>query len=153
VVASAASGREPKSGGPGKPSVIRLPAHSATMADCCRIQELILGAKPSGAVPLTIGMLEIISTVELSVTAVYTATDDAGSAPSISVKQIAAKPALSGWPSAARRSCSREVENLEQLRGLLLAPAGYFAGSQRSVGRNFGESGTRRPISTRKSRC
>ena len=92
VVAGAASGREPKFGGPGKPDVVRLPAHSATMVDCCRIQELILGAKPSGEVPLTIGMLEIVSTAELSVTAVYTATNGNGSSPSIDVNQIAPRP-------------------------------------------------------------
>ena len=91
VVAGAALGREPKFGGPGKADVIRLPAHSATMADCCRIQELILGAKPSGPVPLTIGVLEIVSTVDLSVTAVYTASGVAGSSPSIQVNQITAK--------------------------------------------------------------
>lgn len=91
VVAGAASGREPKFNGPGKADVIRLPAHSATMADCCRIQELILGAKPAGSLPLTIGMMEIVSTVELSVTAVYTATDGAGGTPSIEVNQIAPK--------------------------------------------------------------
>jgi hypothetical protein len=91
VLAGAASGREPKFNGPGKPDIIRLPGHSATMDDCCRITELLLGAPPAGPVPLTLGILEIISTVELSVTAVYTATDGNGSAPSIDVQQIAAK--------------------------------------------------------------
>jgi hypothetical protein len=96
VVAGAVTGREPKFNGPGKPDAIRLPAHSATMADCCRIQELILGAKPSGAVPLTIGILEIVSTADLSVTAVYTATDRAGSSPSIDVNQIPARLLTAG---------------------------------------------------------
>ena len=91
VVAGAVSGREPKFTGPGKPDIIRLPGHSVTMDDCCRIQELVLGAPPSGPVPLTVGILEVISTVELSVTAVYTATDGGGGAPSIEVKQIDAK--------------------------------------------------------------
>jgi hypothetical protein len=91
VVAGAVSGREPKFNGPGKPDIIRLPGHSATMDDCCRIQELVLGAPPSGPIPLTVGILEVISTVELSVTAVYTATDGGGGAPSIEVKQIGAK--------------------------------------------------------------
>ncbi len=88
VLAGAVSGREPKFNGPGKPDIIRLPAHSATMDDCCRLLEMLLGAPPSEPVPLTSGILEIISTVELSVTAVYTATDGGGGAPSIDVNQI-----------------------------------------------------------------
>lgn len=93
VLAGAVSGREPKFQGPaGRPDFIRLPAHSATMDDCCRILELLLSAPPSGTVPLTLGILEILSTVELNVTAVYTATDGSGGAPSIDVKQISAKP-------------------------------------------------------------
>jgi hypothetical protein len=87
VLAGAATGRSPKVKGPAASELIRLPAHSATMDDCCRIVEMLLGASPSGSVPLTIGILEILSTVELSVTAVYTAT--AGNcAPSIDVEQI-----------------------------------------------------------------
>ena len=91
VLAGAVSGREPKFKGPATKELIRLPAHTATMDDCCRLLELLLGAPPSGPVPLTIGILEIISSVELSVTAVYTATDGSGSAPSIDVKQVGAK--------------------------------------------------------------
>jgi hypothetical protein len=60
------------------------------MDDCCRLLELLLGAPPAGRVPLTSGILEIVSTVELSVTAVYTATDEGG-VPSIDVKQIGAR--------------------------------------------------------------
>lgn len=92
VLAGAVSGREPRTQGPaGRPDLIRLPAHAATMDDCCRILDLLLGAQPSGAVPLTLGILEILSNVELSITAVYTATDGSGAAPSIDVQQIAAK--------------------------------------------------------------
>lgn len=91
VLAGAVSGREPKFKQPATSEIIRLPAHTATMDDCCRLLELLLGAPPAGPVPLTIGILEIISTVELSVTAVYTATDGGGGAPSIDVKQIDAK--------------------------------------------------------------
>jgi hypothetical protein len=61
------------------------------MDDCCRLLEQLLGARPSGPVPLTVGILEIASTVELSVTAVYTAAAASGGAPSIDVKQIDAK--------------------------------------------------------------
>ena len=88
VVAGAVSGREPKFRGPAANDIIRLPEHSATMDDCCRILELLLGAPTSGPVPLTIGILEVISTVQLNITAVYTATGAGGGAPSIVVNQI-----------------------------------------------------------------
>ena len=57
------------------------------MDDCCRILELLLGASPAAPLPLTQGILEILTTVQLEVTAVYTATSG-GSAPSIEVKQF-----------------------------------------------------------------
>jgi hypothetical protein len=87
-LAGAVSGREPKFKQPAFTEVLRLPAQSATMDDCCRILEVLLGAPPSGQVSLTLGILEIISTVELTVTALYTASNGAGSAPSIDVEQI-----------------------------------------------------------------
>jgi hypothetical protein len=71
-----------------KLDVMRLPAHSATLYDCCRVLELLLGAPPAGPTPMTIGILEVISTVELAVTAVYTASGTAGGAPSLDVVQI-----------------------------------------------------------------
>jgi hypothetical protein len=70
VLAGAAVGREPQAAKPVSTEIIRLPAHSATMDDCCRILEMALGAPPAGLVPITIGILEIISTAELAVTAV-----------------------------------------------------------------------------------
>jgi hypothetical protein len=88
VLAGAAAGREPKVKGPVATEIIRLPAHSATMDDCCRILEMTLGAPPAGPVPITIGILEILSTAELAVTAVYTASSGSGGAPSIDVQQI-----------------------------------------------------------------
>jgi len=91
VLAGAVTGREPRFKEPTTLELIRLPAHNATMDDCCRLTELLLGAPPAGPVPLTLGILEIISTVELSVTAVYTATGGGGGAPSIEVNQIEAK--------------------------------------------------------------
>jgi Trypsin-like peptidase domain/von Willebrand factor type A domain len=91
VLAGVVSGREPNFKAPATLEAIRLPAHNATMDDCCRLLELLLGAPPAGPVPLTVGILEIISTMELSVTAVYTAADGCGGAPSIDVKQIGAK--------------------------------------------------------------
>lgn len=91
VLAGAAIGREPNVKPPTAQDIIRLPAHSATMDDCCRLVELLLGAPAAGPMPLTQGILEIVSTVELSVTAVYTATSGSGSAPAIEVKQIATR--------------------------------------------------------------
>ncbi len=88
TLVGATSHREPDYKRSAKVDAIRLPAHSATMDDCCRILELLLGAPPSGQVPITIGIMELISTVELAVTAVYTASSGAGSAPSIDVVQF-----------------------------------------------------------------
>ena len=91
VLAGAAIAREPNFKGPATTEIIRLAAHSATMDDCCRLQQLLFGAPAAGPMPLTIGILEIVSTVDLAVTAVYTASDCDGGAPSIDVQQIAAK--------------------------------------------------------------
>jgi hypothetical protein len=88
VLAGAAAGREPRVAKPVSTEIIRVPGHSATMDDCCRILELALGAPPAGPVPITIGILEIISNAELAVTAVYTASAGNGGAPSIDVEQI-----------------------------------------------------------------
>jgi hypothetical protein len=88
TLVGAASAREPARQGVAKLDVMRLPAHAATMVDCCRVLELLLGAPPAGPTPITIGILEVISTVELAVTAVYTASSTAGSAPSLDVVQI-----------------------------------------------------------------
>jgi hypothetical protein len=88
VLAGVASGRWPKVGKAFKVEALRLPAHSATMSDCCHLLPLLLGAAPVGKAPLTIGMLEILSTAELSITGVYTATGEPGSAPAIEVVQV-----------------------------------------------------------------
>jgi hypothetical protein len=69
VLAGAALGREPKIGASRAEDSITLPPHTATMDDCCRITELLFGA-PVDA--LTVGVLEIIATRDVSVTAVYT---------------------------------------------------------------------------------
>ncbi len=87
VLAGSVVGREPNFKTPVANEAIRLPGHSATMDDCCRILEMTLGAPPVGAVPLTIGILEILSLEQLSVTAVYTASSGNG-APSIDVQQV-----------------------------------------------------------------
>jgi hypothetical protein len=69
VLAGAPLGREPKIGTSRAEDRIELPPHTATMDDCCRITELLFGA-PVDA--LTIGILEIIATRDVSITAVYT---------------------------------------------------------------------------------
>ncbi len=69
---------------------IGLKPNSATMDDCCRISRLLdlsLGS-------ITIGFLEIISTQELNVTAVYTLTDESTRAVSLDVETIAGKRKL-----------------------------------------------------------
>jgi hypothetical protein len=101
VLAGSVRGREPKVAEVMATDKILLPAHGATMDDCCRLVELVLGGKPSGTLPLSIGILEITSPVELSVMAVYTATDLAGSSTSIDVETIA--PRLSRLAGATGR--------------------------------------------------
>lgn len=75
VMAGAAVGREPRVAKQRVVDRIRLPGDSSTMDDCCRITELLLGAPTKSPMPLTIGFMEIVSNVELNVTAVYTASD------------------------------------------------------------------------------
>ena len=67
---------------------VKLPPLGATMDDCCRIAELLLGAPPSGDTGLTIAILTILSLVELSVSAVYTANPLSGDGISIDVEYI-----------------------------------------------------------------
>lgn len=92
VFAGAAAGREPGTVKARASDRITLEPYSATMDDCCRISELLLGAPAQGRAPLSIGFLEIVSPVALSVTAVYTASAAEGGPVSIDVQQIAARP-------------------------------------------------------------
>ncbi len=85
VLNGEAIGREPRFAKDIVPDRIVLPPLTATMDDCCRLAEL-LKQKPVG--PLTIGFLEIVSSVPLTVTAVYTATGLRDDAVSIDVEQI-----------------------------------------------------------------
>jgi len=84
--------REPNVADPATPGraieAVTLPPLGATMDDCCRIAELLLGAPPSGDTGLTIAILTIVSLVELSVSAVYTATPLSGDGISIDVEYI-----------------------------------------------------------------
>ena len=91
VFAGAPQGREPKFASIKARDKMVLPPNSATMDDCCRIVEMLLDSAPSAKFPLNIGFLEILSTVELKVTAVYTATDLESHSISIDVEQIEAK--------------------------------------------------------------
>ncbi len=88
VFAGAALGREPRVVKRRLGDRIKLPADSATMDDCCRITEMLLGAPSTAPMPLTIGFMEIVSNVELNVTAVYTATDLKSNGLSIDVENV-----------------------------------------------------------------
>jgi hypothetical protein len=76
VLGGAAAGREPATAGARTEDKLTLPRQTATMLDCCRISELLFGGESSGERPLTIGFLELTSTANLSVTAVYTTSGD-----------------------------------------------------------------------------
>jgi hypothetical protein len=69
VLAGAPVGREPRVAKARAEDAVKLPPHTATMDDCCRITELLFGAPVDG---LNIGLLEIIASRDVSVTAVYT---------------------------------------------------------------------------------
>jgi hypothetical protein len=83
---------------PGGPvEVVNLPPLGATMDDCCRIAELLLGA-PCYATGLTIAILTIVSAAELSVSAVYTANPLSGDGISIDVEYIPSQRLGRGGP-------------------------------------------------------
>jgi hypothetical protein len=82
-------GREPRSVGRRGEDAITLPPKSATFDDCFRIHE-ILHESP-GDEPLSIYFLEIVSPVELTVTAVYTANDLRGTSVALDVVQVEGK--------------------------------------------------------------
>jgi hypothetical protein len=68
---------------------IILPELAATMDDCCRIAEML--PPPSGEAALTVAILSIVSQLELSVSAVYTASPLSGDGISIDVEYIASR--------------------------------------------------------------
>jgi len=91
VFAGSPQGREPRIvEAKGRDRII-LPGNSATMDDCCRLSDLLFDSAPPTRLPLTTGFLEIVSPVELQITAVYTATDPESGSISIDVQQIAGK--------------------------------------------------------------
>jgi len=77
---------------------VKLPPLGATMDDCCRIAELLLGATPSGDTGLTIALLTILSLGELAVSAVYTANPLSGDGISIDVEYIPSRRLGLGSP-------------------------------------------------------
>jgi hypothetical protein len=88
VFAGAAAGREPRVATRKASDRIVLPPHAATMDDCCRLNELLLGASTGSSMPMTIGFLEIVSNQPLSISAVYTVTDPKSGSVSMDVEQI-----------------------------------------------------------------
>jgi hypothetical protein len=88
VLSGAAAGREPRRAAVTATDRIVLPARTATLDDCCRLGELLFGAPTHGRQALSVGFLEIVSNVELAVTAVYTAADLEGRSVSLDVEQV-----------------------------------------------------------------
>ena len=99
INSGAVVGREPNIATLRAVDKITLPPLGATMDDCCRIAELLLGAPPSGDTGLTIGILTILSVgAELSVSAVYTANPLSGDGISIDVEYIPSRRLGLGRP-------------------------------------------------------
>jgi hypothetical protein len=73
---------------------IILPQLAATMDDCCRIADML--TPQSGETPLTIAILSIVSQLELSVSAVYTANPLSGDGTSIDVEYIPSRRLVIG---------------------------------------------------------
>jgi hypothetical protein len=95
--------REPNVFDPATPlpravETVQLPGFGATMDDCCRISELLLGGPPSGDTGLTIGVMTILSLGELAVSAVYTANPLSGDGISIDVEYIPSRRVGRGSP-------------------------------------------------------
>jgi hypothetical protein len=82
-------GREPRSVGRRGEDAITLAGKTATFDDCLRLHELL--HEPATDEPLSIYFLEIVSPVELNVTAVYTANDLRGISVALEVVQIEGK--------------------------------------------------------------
>jgi hypothetical protein len=91
VLAGAPIGREPRVSGVRAEDKILLPPQAATMDDCCRIAELLLGGEAPSPMPLMVGFLEITASAEIAVTAVYTASDATSGGVSLAVEQIAGR--------------------------------------------------------------
>ena len=86
VVAREPNLTDPTTLPPRQIEAIVLPPLAATMDDCCRIGEML--PPPSGEAGLTIAILSIVSQLELSVSAVYTANPLTGDGISIDVEYV-----------------------------------------------------------------
>ena len=86
-------GREPKLSRILANDKIVLPPYTATMDDTYRLAQLLYKENPPCNAPLNIGFLHIISSIELAVTAVYTAANIKvkDGVPSIEIKEITGK--------------------------------------------------------------
>jgi Integrin beta chain VWA domain len=90
VLAGAAAGREPNTAGARAEEKMTLPRQTATMVDCCRITQLLFRGESPGAMPLTVGFLELTATADVAVTAVYTGSGRDGGIV-LDVEQIAGR--------------------------------------------------------------
>lgn len=72
VLAGAPLGRNPQVAEARAEDSIKLPPHTGTMDDCCRITELLFGAPLDGLTSVTLGVMEITASRDVSVTAIYT---------------------------------------------------------------------------------
>jgi len=86
VVAREPNLTDPTTAPPRQIEKIKLPPVAATMDDCCHLLDML--TPPSGEAPLTIAILSILSSLELSVSAVYTANPLTGDGISIDVEYI-----------------------------------------------------------------
>jgi hypothetical protein len=92
VVKGKARGREPEFVRVHAQDAIVLPPDTATMDDSFRIGELVYGTPPPQPLPLTIGYLEILSTLPLAIDAVYTVSDREGRTVAIDVERVEGRP-------------------------------------------------------------
>jgi hypothetical protein len=88
ILAGTPQGREPRAVSSRAWDQMVLWGGFATMDDGCRIDEMLFDTAPPTGQPLNVGFLEIVSNVELKVTAVYTATDLESRSVSIDVDEI-----------------------------------------------------------------
>lgn len=91
ILAGTPQGREPRAVTRAASDRIILRPGFATMDDGCRINELLFNTAPPTGQPLNVGYLEIMSSVELKVTAVYTATDLESRSVSIDVDEVTSR--------------------------------------------------------------
>jgi hypothetical protein len=84
-------GREPRIVASKAFDSITLPPNTATMDDCYRIGELLYGHQLPQPLPLTVGFLELVTTAEVVVDVVYTATDLSGRVLTMDVERVEAR--------------------------------------------------------------